>query len=215
MTHLRRPRTTRQDFFTPEQFAKFLSACPPWLAAFAEFGTLTGLRPGEIRRLEYENVSDRAGVKHDGEEFGLIHLRADQTKSGREETVILLPRAREILLGLPVNERHPFYFLGANGRPITKGSLRHHFEEARRKAGLTVARPHMLRHTAASWLIQRGVPLPFVQQILRHRNYQTTLGYTHFLPQHLAPAMAVLAENNGGVNHAQPTPAIRVSSKIF
>ena len=81
----RKSRNSRKDFFTPEQLEAFVAACPPWLAAFAKFGSLTGLRPGEIRRLERNNVIMYADLWHDGQELGLINLRAEQTKSKREE----------------------------------------------------------------------------------------------------------------------------------
>src|SRR3990167_4460532 len=191
-----RARLNRKDFFTPEQFQIFIDACPRWLASFARFASLTAMRPGEIRELRRSAVILKANIIHDGQEFGLINLSAAETKSGRDETILLLPAAREILQGLHASINHPgLFFLGHKARPITKGSLRHYFEAARRKSGLEVARPHMLRHTAVSWLIQRGVPLAFVQQIVRHRNYQTTLGYTHFLPQHLAGAMTALVRS--------------------
>jgi len=39
-----------------------------------------------------------------------------------------------------------------------------------------------MRHTAASWLVQDGVPLYDVQQLLRHEDYATTQRYAHVAP---------------------------------
>lgn len=45
-----------------------------------------------------------------------------------------------------------------------------------KEKGLTKRpRPHDLRHTNASWLIQAGVPLPVIQRHLGHESIQTTV----------------------------------------
>ena len=39
-----------------------------------------------------------------------------------------------------------------------------------------------MRHTAASWLVQDGVPLYDAQALLGHEDYATTMRYAHLAP---------------------------------
>jgi integrase len=52
--------------------------------------------------------------------------------------------------------------------------------------------PHCLRHTCASRLVQRGVPLKAVQEILGHASITVTQRYAHLAPGNLTDAMKAL-----------------------
>lgn len=52
--------------------------------------------------------------------------------------------------------------------------------------------PHMLRHTCASRLVARGVPLPKVMLWMGHTSIQTTLRYSHLVPRDLDDVGRVL-----------------------
>ena len=52
--------------------------------------------------------------------------------------------------------------------------------------------PHALRHTCASRLVQAGVPLLDVKEVLGHKSIQMTMRYAHLAPQNLTDAISKL-----------------------
>ncbi|KQR67850.1 tyrosine-type recombinase/integrase [Rhizobium sp. Leaf341] len=54
--------------------------------------------------------------------------------------------------------------------------------------------PHMLRHTCASRLVSKGIPLPQVMLWMGHKNIQTTMRYSHLAPKDLDMAALALME---------------------
>ncbi|UFZ08082.1 tyrosine-type recombinase/integrase [Bradyrhizobium ontarionense] len=69
-------------------------------------------------------------------------------------------------------------FLNSRGAPMRPQSIRLALRRHRRDGERRVT-PHMLRHTAATLLIERGVDIRFVQRLLGHSSIATTEIYTH------------------------------------
>jgi len=78
-----------------------------------------------------------------------------------------------------------------NGQPVA--DLKHAFHTACVRASLEDVTPHVLRHTAATWMTQAGVPFPVIARYLGHADSRTTETiYAHHAPDYLAPARDAL-----------------------
>lgn len=73
------------------------------------------------------------------------------------------------------------------------GSIKKGFERAVIAAGLVDVTPHVLRHTAAVWMAESGVPMEAIAQYLGHSDARTTYRvYARFSPDYLAGAAKAL-----------------------
>ena len=66
------------------------------------------------------------------------------------------------------------------------------WEAAVKRARLEDFRFHDLRHTFASWSVQRGASVQEVKELLGHASLAMTMRYAHLSPEHLRRAVARL-----------------------
>ena len=85
-------------------------------------------------------------------------------------------------------------FIGRSGNPLSAASIRRIVRRLSRSAGIpSKVTPHVLRHTAATALLEAGVDMRFVQRLLGHRSIVTTQIYTHVSDTALKAAVAAAA----------------------
>ena len=133
-----------------------------------------GLRTAEIVRLRLEDIDWQTGSLH-------IH-----SKSRRSDPLPLpAPTGRAIAAYLHTarpksDARAVFLRQGPPvGRPVTASIVRNAVRYAAVRSGLQhrVSGPHVLRHTLATRLVQRGATLKEIADVLRHRSLDTTALY--------------------------------------
>lgn len=84
------------------------------------------------------------------------------------------------------------YVIEWAGQPVK--SIKRGFREAVKRAGLGAdVTPHVLRHTAASWMAEAGVPMSEIAAVLGHRDSRTTERvYAKYSPEYLQRAVRAL-----------------------
>lgn len=89
-------------------------------------------------------------------------------------------------------------FANEIGLPWDPQSISNAFARLARAAKLPSTRLHDVRHTFATWLLQSGVPLRTVSELLGHSDPATTLRiYAHVLPGADAGAVEAITERLG------------------
>jgi integrase/recombinase XerD len=137
--------------------------------AILELLYAAGLRVSELTGLNVADLSLDAG-------------RALVRGKGDKERIVPLGRASIAAIeqylknGRPALEKKPSprLFLSARGSPLSRGWVWHLVKHSGHDAS-----PHMLRHSCATHMVERGADLRTVQTLLGHADIATTQVYTH------------------------------------
>lgn len=143
----------------------------------------TGFRRGELLNLTPRDYMN-----------GMLHLW--NTKTGKPRAVPVTQRVAEILEARAEN-RKVF--------KLSTETAHNHWQRVRHLMELSDDPQfviHMLRHTCASRLVQRGVPLAVVKDWMGHTTIMTTMRYAHLAPSNLQVAREALEQPK--------TPTLRV-----
>lgn len=173
-------------FFREEDFKKLLDVIDNEdIKDLVIFAVNTGLRRSELLTLEWYqiNLNDRFLIL---DNFNFVN------KGKKVSTVPLNQNAISVLnKRLAFKKSELVFNLGCKKiLPdfITK-KIKSYIINANLNTGLNF---HSLRHTFASWLVQRNVPIQQVKELLRHSDIKTTLIYAHLKPDNLRDAVNVL-----------------------
>ena len=145
----------------------------------------TGIRVGELCRIAIEDISPDGATCR-------IHGKGSRDRVVYMSDAALCRRLRE----LTAQRRREAsgraaLFLNAHGAPLKPQSVRSRLRRHARQIGLARRiTPHMLRHTAATLLIETGVDIRFVQRLLGHSSIATTEIYTHVSDEALRTTLA-------------------------
>ena len=160
-------------------------------AAVIEVFFATGARVYEISNIRVENINLNSG---------LIRIMG---KGGKERYIQISNTAVLDILRKYYAENEPeikksgYFFINNRGNRYTEQSIRLMLKKYTLKAGIQrKITPHMFRHSFATYLIEEGVDVSCVQQILGHSSIKTTQIYIHVAAKKQADILRELHPRN-------------------
>jgi len=181
-------RHSLPEFLTVEEVDRLL--------AQADTSTVAGLRDRAMIELMYScglRVSELCGLRVSDLQMDAGCVRC-VGKGNKERLVPVGRRALDAVRAYLRGSRpkllgegsSPFLFLNAKGRPVGRIAYWKTLRDHGRRAGIRKAlKPHMLRHSFATHLLDRGADLRSVQMMLGHSDISTTQIYTHVVEERL------------------------------
>lgn len=166
------------------------------LARFILTGVYTGSRPGAILGLSWHQEIGRGWVDI---QRGMIYRMKEgaRTTNKRQPPVPMAAELLRLMRRWARQDGQHGPVVGFSGQPIA--SVKTALKRAVQLAGLdTEVTAYTLRHTAASWLIQRGRPTAKVAAFLGTSEAMIEKHYGHLAPDHLREEADAIGRNYGG-----------------
>lgn len=182
-----KPREKLPDVFTLEEYEALLDSLPTntheerRLKRIVTVARDSGLRMSEILTLR------KASLDFDRKLILIVVTEDFSPKSKRPRAVVMSKRVESILLeqmaeNVELSEciaRSDYIFPSRSGQPLSKITVSHSFKQHVKR--LYPNRPrlrfHSLRHTFASLLVERNVPLVRIQKLMGHSTIAMTEKY--------------------------------------
>jgi len=150
--------------------------------AMLEMLYATGMRVSELTQLPIHQVNLEGGyvlLYGKGSKERIVPLGSEAMKW----VTVYLKTARGFL---SKGKENPSLFINRSGKGMSRQRLWKSLKGYARRAGLRKRiTPHLLRHSFASHLLERGADLRSVQMMLGHADISTTQIYTHVTGERL------------------------------
>ncbi len=168
-------------YLSADEDRRLVEACSPSLLPIVTLALHTGMRLGELLHLEWKDV-----------DFEQRLIRVKLTKSHRTRYLPMNVRVVETLKGVPRRPDIELVFWNPIRGKHWAWTHGPGWQKAIRLSGVKEFRFQDLRHTFASRLVQAGVSIKVVQELLGHSNVATTMRYAHLAPADLRRAVDIL-----------------------
>jgi integrase len=187
----------RVRYLSPDEEKKLLSACALHLRPIVVTAIHSGMRRGELLGLLWGDIDF---------DQRLVRVRAETSKTHKQRYIPMNDTLHATLKEIAPDDdrwgadRPVFAHSDGTKKRQTVGTG---FEGACKRAVIVDFHFHDLRHTFASRLVQAGVPLNRVAELLGHADLKMTLRYAHLAPANLVDAVKTLDPD---VTKVEPTP---------
>ena len=169
---LKRPRKAKAlpNYLSPDEVSRLLKATNN-IKHRAILMTIYagGLRLSEVINLKISDIRSDQN-----------HIRIQAAKGNKDRTTLLSPKLLKTLRDYyRVYQPKYYLFEGQNGGQYSKRSVQAIMTRAVEQSGIRHATPHTLRHSFATHLVQQGVDITYVKELLGHGSIKTTEIYLH------------------------------------
>jgi integrase len=181
---------TRQHYLNEDQERRILKVAAPHLRNLIIFLIDTGTRLSEATELTWSDVS----LADNGRSF----VTLTRTKSGKPRRIPLTQRAERLLSRIRIENEaeleNVFTYRSSKAKqPVPFSNPFRSWKTALKNAGIDPKlRIHDLRHTFASRLVSKGIPLYDVSKLLGHSSIAMTTRYAHLAPEAFEAAISSL-----------------------
>jgi integrase len=196
-----KPRQKEMQFLDEEQVQRFLitaQAMNDRFYALYYLAIASGMRLGEILALQWDDLDlERGTLKvqrqltkcKNGFRFTVPKTKAGirQIDLGNSTVDVLkahlrMQQAEKVIAG-DSWEDYNLVFPSMVGTPMNRSNLHKKYKSILKNSGLPLIRFHDLRHTAASLMLNNGIPVIIVSKRLGHAQPSITLDvYGHLIP---------------------------------
>jgi len=180
----------KTDYLSSEECELLLSHADGVVYEMILTALRTGMRQGEIKGLQWPSINWQirgVTVRHS---YCDVRKALDTPKSNRERYIPLDIDVCEMLHKRKENTGYVFMDVGR--KPFNSPRINLRLAKVCEKAGLRRITWHVLRHTFATQLTLKGVPLTVVKELLGHASIATTMRYSHVASSALRTAIDTL-----------------------
>ncbi|WP_258183081.1 tyrosine-type recombinase/integrase [Enhygromyxa salina] len=186
--------TPEMDFYDFDEYERIVEAAKtfdPRIHIMVLLGGDAGLRPGEVRALQWVAIDFRRRLLTvDRAEYdGHVGLP-------KHDKIRRLPMTKRLAAALHAHRhlRGPNVLYRDEGTTLTVMVARRWLKKTLKLANLRDRGPHTLRHSFCSHLAMRGAPARAIQELAGHSDLATTQRYMHLSPAALERSIRLLED---------------------